>query len=184
MLKVFLAAALAAALASAADAAPKKPAAHRPAAARPAPRPSTGAATVDATDPATLVDLATTGGAKAQVAHKEADTVLVTVTTTYESFSVQYAGCNPDGRQCKAALFDSQAAGAPSLIQINGFNQASAMCRGYIDKSGKAHVVMSMLLFPDAKGTHLVTELSAWQGCVAEFTGFAKDPVAYLANAP
>lgn len=183
MLRALLAAVVAASVASSAAAAAKparkpspKPAAARPAAAR--------AATVDATDPATLVNLATSGGAKAQVAHKDAEAVLVTVTTTYESFSVQYAGCNPDGRQCKAALFDSQAAGAPSLIQINGFNQASAMCRGYLDKSGKAHVVMSMLLFADAPGAHLVTELSAWQGCVAEFTGFAKDPVAYLANAP
>jgi hypothetical protein len=184
MLRAFLAAIFVAALASAAVAAPKS-AAHKPAPAKPAARhPVTGASTVDATDPATLVNLATAGGAKAQIAHKDADAVLVTVTTAYESFSVQYAGCGPDGRQCKAALFDSQATGAPSLAQLNGFNQASAMCRGYLDKSGKAHVVMSILLFADAPGSHLVTEVSAWQGCVAEFTGFAKDPVAYLANAP
>jgi hypothetical protein len=184
MLRALLAAALAASLTTGAAAAPKATA-HKPAPAKAAAaRPAVGAGSVDATDPATLVSLATTGGAKAQVAHKDADAVLVTVTTTYESFSVQYAGCNPEGRQCKAALFDSQAAGAPSLIQINGFNQASAMCRGYLDKSGKAHVVMSILLFADDPGGHLVTQLSAWQGCVAEFTGFAKDPVAYLANAP
>jgi len=187
MLRALIAAALAASLASG-QAAAAKPVARKPAAARPAAAKSAHAAaagaTVDATDPATLVNLATAGGAKAQIAHKDAEAVLVTVTTTYESFSVQYAGCGPDGRQCKAALFDSQAAGAPSLAQLNGFNQASAMCRGYLDKNGKAHVVMSILLFADAPGAHLVTELSAWQGCVAEFTGFAKDPVAYLANAP
>jgi hypothetical protein len=184
MLKPVLAALLCAVLAASAAAAGPKAPAHKPPA-KAAARPAIGtAATVDATDPATLIELATVGGAKAQVAHKDTDAVLLTVTTTYEVFSVQYAGCNPEGRQCKAALFDSQATGAPSLAQLNGFNQASAMCRGYLDKNGKAHVVMSILLFTDDPHGHLITELAAWQGCVAEFTGFAKDPVAYLANAP
>jgi hypothetical protein len=185
MLRIPLALVICAALAGAAAAAPKA-VAHKPAAksAAPAARTAPASPTVDSGDPQSLVTLATSGGAKAQVAHKDADAVLVTVTTSYESFSVQYAGCNPDGRQCKAALFDSQAGGSPSLAQLNGFNQASAMCRGYLDKSGKAHVVMSTLLFPDELAGHLLTELSAWQACLAEFNGFAKDPVAYLANAP
>ena len=182
---LLIAAALAA---SSAGAAPKR-AAHKPApvakaAAAPARvAPITGAA-ADTRDPATFIAVFDAAGAKAQTAHKEADSVLVAVTSTFASFSVQYAGCDPTGKACKAAVLDSQVVGAPSLVQLNGYNQASAMCRGYIDKAGKAHVGMSMMLFADDTRAHLVTELAAWQGCIADFAGFAKDPVAYLASAP
>jgi hypothetical protein len=43
---------------------------------------------------------------------------------------------------------------------------------------------MSVLLYPDETEGHAATSLAAWQGCVAEFASFAKDPVAYLAAAP
>jgi hypothetical protein len=163
--------------------APHKPAAAKPAAAAPA-HPAPTGPTADGSDPATLIAILQAAGAKAEVSKKEADTVLVIVTSRFANFSVQFAQCGPDGRGCKAALLDSQVGGVPSLAQLNGFNQASAMCRGYIDKNGKAHVVMSLLLFADDTREHLVTNLAAWQGCIAEFTSFAKDPVAYLANAP
>jgi hypothetical protein len=167
--------------ASGAVAAPK-PAPHK-AAAKPSAA-ALAAGPADTRDPATLIAVFDAAGAKAQTAHKEADSVLVAVTSTFASFSAQYAGCDPSGRACKAAVFDSQVVGAPSLVQLNGFNQASAMCRGYIDKGGKAHVLMSVLLFGDDTRQHLVTELAAWQGCIADFSAFAKDPVAYLASAP
>jgi hypothetical protein len=157
------------------------PAAGPAAAANPGP---VAGGPADTRDPATLSAVFDTAGAKAQTTHRDADSVLVTVTSNLANFSVQYAGCDPAGKACKAAVLDSQAAGAPTLAQLNGFNQASAMCRGYIDKSGKAHVVMSMLLYPDDTREHLVTSLAAWQGCVGEFASFARDPVAYLAAAP
>ncbi|MDB5476946.1 MAG: hypothetical protein JWP49_2457 [Phenylobacterium sp.] len=138
----------------------------------------------DTRDPATLIAVFDAAGATAQTAHKEADSVLVAVSSRFASFSVQYAGCDPAGKGCKAALLDSQAVGTPTLAQLNSFNQASAMCRGYVDRNGKAHVLMSLLLFGDDTREHLVTQLAAWQGCIADFSAFAKDPVAYLASAP
>ena len=178
----------AAVAATGASAAPKHAARRTaPAAKPPTAAPNAGAiprGPADTRDPATLIAVFDAAGAKAQTARREADSVLVTVTSTVANFSVQYAGCEATGKACKAAVLDSQAAGTPSLAQLNGFNQASAMCRGYIDKAGKAHVLMSMLLFADDSREHLVTSLAAWQGCIGEFSGFAKDPVAYLASAP
>jgi hypothetical protein len=166
-------------------AAPKHPARKPPAspASRPPPAVTPGAARIDARDPAAMIALLGAAGAKAQVARKEPDAILLAVTSTMANFSVQYAQCDAQGRSCKAALLDSQAAGAPTLAQINDFNQASAMCRGYLDKAGKAHVVMSMLLFADQPRDNLVTAMAAWQGCLADFASFAKDPVSFLANA-
>jgi hypothetical protein len=53
-----------------------------------------------------------------------------------------------------------------------------------MDKSGKSHVLMSMLVFPDDSRAHAVTALAAWQGCIGDFTTFSKNPTAYLAAAP
>jgi hypothetical protein len=184
---LLIAASLLATTAVAAPSGKARAPAHRPApkplAAAPA-HPAAASAGTDSTDPATMIAVLQGAGAKAQAARKDVDGVLVTVTSPLANFSVQYAQCDPQGRGCKAAVLDSQAAGSPSLVQINGYNQASAMCRGYMDKSGKAHVVMSMLLFATDTHERLVTELAAWQGCLADFGSFARDPVAYLANAP
>jgi hypothetical protein len=184
---------IAAALAATGAAAAPKPAPHK---AAPAAKPAAAAAPAaghvgaiargpaDTRDPATLIAVFDAAGATAQTAHKEADSVLVAVSSRFAAFSVQYAGCDPAGKACKAAVFDSQAVGSPTLVQLNSFNQASAMCRGFVDHGGKAHVVMSLMLFGDDTRDHLVTELAAWQGCIADFSAFAKDPVSYLASAP
>lgn len=159
--------------------APAKAAAH-PARSAPAPSPA-----FDTTDPAALVALLTSGGFKAQIAKKEADTVLVSATSQAANFSIQFVQCDAaTGKGCKAALFDSLAEGAPSMAQINGYNQASALCRGYMDHAGKAHVTMALLLFPDETRAHEMTAVTAWAGCVTDFETFAKNPVAYLAAAP
>jgi len=180
---------IAAALAASSAVAAPKPAPHKAAPAAKAAAPPARVAPAsggpaDTRDPATFIAVFDAAGAKAQTAHKEADSVLVAVTSTFATFSVQYAGCDPAGKACRAAVLDSQVAGTPTLVQLNSFNQASAMCRGYVDKVGKAHVSMSMMLFADDTRAHLVMELAAWQGCIADFAGFAKDPVAYLASAP
>lgn len=159
--------------------APAKPVPAKPAAARPAP-----AAGFDARDPNGLVALLTGAGAKAQVGKPQDDGVLLTVTSVAANFSVQFAGCDAHGRACKAAVFDDPEAGAPSLPQLNGFNQSSALCRGYQDRAGKPHVVYSALLFADTTRAQAVQHLAAWQGCIADFRQFAKDPVAYLSAAP
>ena len=172
------------ALAAAPKAAPK-PAPAKPAPAAARPHPAAGpAAGFDSGDPANLVSLLDAAGAKAQIAKREGDEVLVSVTSAAANFSAQFAQCDAVGKGCKAVLFDSLAEGAPSMAQLNGYNQASALCRGYMDKSGKSHVLMSMLVFPDDSRAHAVTALAAWQGCIGDFTTFSKNPTAYLAAAP
>jgi hypothetical protein len=185
-MRAVLLAVIAVAVALPAAAAPKA-AARKPAApvkAAPAPRPAAPAGGFDATNPASLIALLQGAGAQAQVARKEADSVLVAVTSRFANFTAQFAQCGPEGRGCKAVVLDTQAAGAPSLAQLNGFNQASALCRGYVDKANKAHVTLGMMLFADETQDHVATNLAAWQGCIADFTAFTKDPVAYLANSP
>ena len=163
-------------------AAPKGPAPKPPAAAAAKPAP---AGFVDARDPASMVALLATAGAKGEIAHREADSVFLAVSSATVSFTAQFAGCDAQGRKCAAVLFDNQNAGAsPTLGQINSFNQTSATCRGYQDKAGKAHVLYSTLLFANDSSDRIIQHLAAWRGCLAEFGSFVKDPTAYLAEAP
>jgi hypothetical protein len=159
--------------------APTPKAASAKAPAKPAAKP------FDARDPASMVALLDAAGATAAIAHKEADAVFLTVTSTAANFSVQYAGCDAQGRKCRAVLFDNLAdATSPPLGQLNAYNQTSAMCRAFQDKAGKAHVINSTLVFADDTRQRSVSQLGAWQGCIAEFREFLKDPTAYLAIAP
>jgi hypothetical protein len=170
--------------------APPKPATAK-AVAKPTAKPAAPAAKaapdgfVDARDPASMVALLASAGAKAEVAHKEADAVFLAVTSTAANFSILYAGCDAQGRKCKAMLFDNPADKAsPPLGQLNAYNQTSAMCRAFQDKAGKAHVIYSTLVFEDDSRARVTSQLAAWQGCIAEFRDFLKDPTAYLASAP
>ena len=139
----------------------------------------------DARDPASMVALLALTDAKAVVAGKEADSVFLKVTTNTVAFIVQFAGCDPQGRKCRAVQFDNTADKAcPTLGQINGYNQTSATCRSIKDKSGQAHVLYSTLLLTADSRDRITQHLSAWQGCLAEFRDFVNDPTAYLAAAP
>jgi len=166
-------------------AAPKSAAAKAaPKADAPAAKP-TVAGFVDARDPASIIALLATAGAKGEVAHREADAVFLAVTSASVSFTAQFAGCDAQGRKCAVVLFDNQnAAASPTLGQLNAFNQTSATCRSYQDKAGKAHVLYSTLLFADDSSARITQQLAAWRGCLAEFGTFVKDPNAYLAEAP
>jgi len=170
--------------------APKAPTA-KPAAAKASPKPAPAAAKpappgfVDARDPASMIAILAAAGARGEIAHREADAVFLTVASATVSFTAQFAGCDAQGRKCAVVLFDNQNAGAsPTLNQINAFNQTSATCRAYQDKGGKAHVLYSTLLFASDSSERVTQELAAWRGCLTEFAGFTKDPVAYLAEAP
>ena len=139
----------------------------------------------DARDPAAMIAILGAAGAKAEVAHREADAVYLTVTSSSAAFTAQFAGCDAQGRKCAVVLFDSVAQKAsPTLSQINAYNQTSAMCRGFQDKGGKAHVVYSTLLFAADTRERITQQLVAWRGCLAEHRDFVNDPVAYLASAP
>ncbi|WP_133254201.1 YbjN domain-containing protein [Phenylobacterium deserti] len=160
--------------------APAKPAAAK-AAAKPAPARTSG---YDAGDPNAFISLLASVDAKAQIARTDGDAVFMTVTSPTEVFSAQFAGCNPQGKACQAVLFDRLGAeGSPTMAQINGFNQTSVMCRVYQDRSGKAHVEYSALVFPRTNRDEMLMHLNAWRGCIADFADFAKDPTGFLANA-
>src|SRR5688572_8302622 len=72
----------------------KAPAAKAPAA-KAAPAAAAAAGPFDATNPQGIMDLLGAAGAKVQTSRKEADAVFVTVTSPAASFSMQFAGCNP-----------------------------------------------------------------------------------------
>ncbi|THD64635.1 YbjN domain-containing protein [Phenylobacterium sp.] len=161
-----------------AAAAPKAPAPAAPAA-------KAAEAEFDARDPASLAALLSSAGAKTQVVRREDGTTMVTVASTAATFSAQYAGCSPQGRGCKAVLFDNLVDQAgPSFAQLNAYNQSSAMCRGYEDRQSKPHVVYSTLLFAEDSRDRMKSQITAWLACVADFRDFLKDPNAYLASAP
>jgi hypothetical protein len=139
---------------------------------------------LDARDPPSLIALLSSLSAKAEVARREGDAVFLTVTSPTEVFSVQFAGCDPQGRNCQAMLFDrASAQGSPTLAQLNAFNQTSVMCRLHQDKGGRAHVIYSTLLFPRDGRTEMLMHLNAWRGCIGDFNAFAKDPAGFLAGA-
>jgi hypothetical protein len=163
-------------------AAPKAPTA-KPAAAKPVAK-AAPVAPYDARNPQGMMDILGAAGAKVQTSRKEADSVFVTVTSTAANFSLQFAGCNAQGRACQAALYDSLLdGGSPTLSQINGFNQTSVFCRIYQDKTGKAHAIYAAVLVESDTRQSALTHLAAWQGCLGEARGFVRDPVAYLAEA-
>lgn len=170
----------AALLCLAAAPAPKAPAA-KPASARPAPA---AAAPFDAQNPQGLMEILGSAGAQAQTRSRDGDSVFVAVTSTAANFSMQFAGCAPQGRGCRAVLLDA-ALDRTSVtgVQINAFNQTSVMCRIYQDRSGVQHVLYSAILFRSMTREDASTHLQAWQGCLADGRDFVKDPVAYLANA-
>jgi hypothetical protein len=171
----------------------KKPAAKAASAAAPAaspaqpaaPKPAAPVADFDARNPLSVIALLNASGGRASLVKTDDDAVLITFTSVAANFSAQFAGCDAQGRACKAVQFDSVVEQAgPSFAQMNAFNQTSALCRGYEDKAGKPHVLFSTLLFADDPYDHFRTEMQAWTACIADFRTFLKDPNGYLASAP
>jgi hypothetical protein len=161
----------------------KAPPAKAAPAKAPAPK-SAPAGPFDATNPQSLMDLLGGAGAQVQTNRKEGDAVFVAVTSAAASFSLQFAGCNPQGRACRAVLLDGPMAKGPATTaQMNAFNQTSVMCRIYQDKAGVPHVLYSAILFRSMTRDDAATHLLAWQGCLSDARDFLKDPVAYLASA-
>lgn len=156
-------------------------------AAKPAPKPAAKApakTAFDARTPQSLMDLVAMAGAKVQTNRRDQDSVFVAVSSTMATFSMQFAGCDDQGRACQAVLLDAaMERGQPSTAQINSFNQTSVMCRIYQDRSGTPHVVYSSVLLGSMTRDDAATVLLAWQGCLSDGRDFTHDPVSYLANA-
>jgi hypothetical protein len=162
----------------------KAPAAKAPAAKTPPAKAAPLTGPFDATNPQALMDLLGQAGANVQTNRREADAVFVAVSSPAASFSMQFAGCNPQGRACRAVLLDGAMERGPATsAQINAFNQTSVMCRLYQDKAGAPHILYSAILFKTMSRDDASTHLFAWQGCLADGRDFMRDPVAYLANA-
>jgi len=139
----------------------------------------------DARNPSTLIALLASMGAKGEVASKDEDMVALKVTNPAYSFSAQFAGCDAQGRACKAVAFSGVSdARTATLPQINAFNQTSINCHAYQDNAGKPHAWYSTLVFPSTTHDDMVTHIGAWQGCWGSFGEFLKNPTAYLAAAP
>lgn len=168
----------------AAKPAPKAPA-PKAAAPKAAPAKAPAAGPYDAGNPQSLTDLLAAAGATASAKRREGDSVFVAIASTAANFSVQFAGCNANGRGCQAVLFDSlMDAPSPTLAQLNAFNQSSVVCRVYQDRAAKPHVTYAALLVKsDTRETGQV-HLAAWRGCLADAATFVRDPNAYLATAP
>ena len=150
----------------------------------PASKASTPAGPFDATNPQALMDILGGAGAKVQTSRREEDAVFVAVSSPAATFSMQFAGCSPQGRACRAVLLDGALEKrAVTIGQINAFNQTSVMCRLYQDKAGAPHVLYSAILFRSMSRDDAATHMLAWQGCLSDGRDFLRDPVAYLANA-
>lgn len=163
-----------------AKAPPTKAAPAKAAAAKPAP----SAGSFEAQNPQGLMSILDAAGAKVRTDRREADAVFVTVTSTAANFSMQFAGCDANGRACRAVLLDGSMERGPATIsQINAFNQTSVMCRIYQDRGGVPHALYSAILFRSMTRDDATTHLQAWQGCLADARDFLKDPVGYLADA-
>lgn len=169
-----------------AAAAPKPPAAKPAPAAKAATRPAAppAAPAFDASNPEALLEVLTSAGATVQSRRREDDTVFVTVTSAAANFSLQFAGCSPQGRACRAVLLDSALSPRPvTAAQVNAFNQSSVMCRIYQAAGGQPHVIYSTILTSSLKAAEASLHFQVWQGCLADGQDFVRDPAAFLANA-
>jgi Putative bacterial sensory transduction regulator len=139
----------------------------------------------DARDPAGLIALLARLEAKAEVASRSDDAVHLRVTTPAYGFNIDFAGCDRQGRACRAVAFHTISEGRrASLAEINGFNQTSITCRLYLDPAGKPHVQYAALVSRNDTPEETLTHIGAWQGCLSSFNEFLSDPTGYLASAP
>lgn len=154
-------------------AAPAKPAA-RPAAAKPAPA-------FDARDPAALIGLLAGMDAKAEVAASGAGVVVLNVATPGGRFGAQYVDCDGNGKACGLLAFSTAfERRGPTLDQINVFNRTQVACRGYLTDDGRSNVMYGLLLTPKMTSAEMKQHLGVWQGCLATFGRFNRDPQGFV----
>ncbi len=154
------------------------------AAATPA-KPPPAAPGYDARDPASLVALLATMGAKAEVVQRADADVKLAVTTPAYSFGVQFVDCDISGRGCLGLAFTTSSdMRHANLAQLNGFNQTSISCRVFQDQRAKPHVVYAALLSPRDTREEMRRHIGVWQGCLVSFGAFLADPNGFLAAAP
>lgn len=162
---VTLAAAIAALAVVAHAATPAKPPAARTPAAKP----------FDVRDPAALMSLLQTMGAKAEIARTEATVVVLDITTPGGDFGAQYIDCDAKGQACRALIFSTAfAAKAVSLARINAFNKGQVACRAFIADDGKPNIAYATLVNLRMTAEEVKQHVGVWQGCLATFAEFTK----------
>ena len=154
-------------------------------AATPAAKPASAQSAYDARDPASLIALLSTMGAKAEVVQRSDTDVKLSVTTPAYSFGVQFVDCNITGKGCQGLAFTTSSNERhANLAQLNGFNQTSITCRVFQDQMAKPHVVYATILSARDSQAEMRTHIGVWQGCLASFGAFLTDPNGFLAAAP
>src|SRR5690606_25828788 len=133
----------------------------------------------DARDPASLIDFLAATDAKAEVVRKNEDEVHLSVSTSGLAFGAQFAGCEANGKVCKALAFTaaSEKRGA-TLAQVNGFNQTSLRCRVYQEKAGKMNGGFATLAGARVTREDLRMHMCDWQTRLGASGQYMLDPSA------
>jgi hypothetical protein len=161
-------------------AAPAKPAATatKPAAGV---TPALKVANFDARDPDRVIALLAALGAKGAVTKSENGQVFLNIATPGGDFGAQMIGCDGKGKACTGlAFFTAFDRKGPNLAQINDFNRAQFACRGFMNPAGQPGVMYATLVNLRMTADETRQHLGVWQGCLASFSDFTRDPVAFL----
>ena len=137
----------------------------------------------NASNPADIVTLLSTMGAKATPAKSEDGMVFLDVTAPGTSFGVQMIGCDSKGAACHAmALFTVFDKTGITLAQLNDFNRSQFACRGLQTPDGHPSVMYAALLDNHTTQDQTKAHLGVWQGCLKGFGEFVGDPVGFLSK--
>jgi hypothetical protein len=160
-----------------------KPAEPTKTAAKPAAgaAPALKVANFDARDPDRIIALLAALGAKGAVTKSENGQVFLNIATPGGDFGAQMIGCDPKGKTCTGlAFFTAFDRKGPNLAQINDFNRAQFACRGFMNPAGQPGVMYATLVNPRMTADETRQHLGVWQGCLASFSDFTRDPIAFL----
>ena len=134
-------------------------------------------------NPADIVTLLSTMGAKATQAKSEDGMVFLDVTAPGTSFGVQMKGCDPNGTACHAmALFTVFDKTGITLAQLNDFNRSQFACRGLQTPDGQPSVMYAALVDGHMTQDQTKAHFGVWQGCLKGFGEFVGDPVGFLSK--
>ena len=147
--------------------------------AKPAAR-SAATGAFDARDPAALVGLLASMDAKASVLGANDGVVVLDVATPGGKFGAQFVDCDANGKACGMVAFSTafERRGA-TLAQINLFNRSQVACRGYLTDDGRANVMYGAMLSARTNAAEMKQHLGIWQGCLATFGRFNREPQAF-----
>lgn len=150
---------------------------------KPAPAPAKAAA-FDARDPASVAAYLTTLGATAKPSPGQG-AGFYDVTTPGGNFGLQFVGCDKTGKACEALAFSTafERKGA-TMAHLNAFNRSQVSCRGFMGDDGRPNVMYSTLVTARMPAEEMRLHVGAWQGCLALFSEFSRDPAGFLARQP